>query len=520
MNYWIEAGGRRFPAAAGTRLSEALAAQGLPLETPCGARGYCRKCVVQVRGKAPAPTAADQEQLTPAELAAGFRLACQLRVAADLSVAVVPAVGSDGRKAALGKLTQPVKLKPWVPLRPTGPTLGFALDVGTTTLAGGLLDLRTGEELAARSEPNPQGVHGADVMSRLGYAVQSAAGARELQDLVQGAAGRLLEELCRQAGVEREAVVVGALCGNTAMHHLFLGLPVTDLALAPYRPVQLEGCEVELPGLPRLYALPNVGGFVGADAAAAALAAGLDQEAGTVLVVDVGTNGEAFLCHGGALFACSAPAGPAFEGGEISCGMRARPGAVEGVAYQDGRLELQVVGRKAPRGLCGSGLLDAAAALRKAGAVDATGRLRPVGPLAAQVAPDGSAVALAPGLLLTQKDIRALQLAKGAVRAAVDLLLQVAGVRPSALDAVLLAGAFGTYLRPESALAVGLLPPVALEKVRPIGNAAAAGTKLVLLSREARERVEALARRTQHVELATHPDFEEIFMTAMQLSAD
>lgn len=516
MNYWVEAAGRRFSVAAGTRLSEALAAQEVPLETPCGGRGHCRKCVVKVRGEAPAPTPADEEQLTPAELAAGFRLACQLRVTSDLSVAVVPAVGAEGRKSALGRLAEPAEVDPWVPLRPAGPTVGFALDVGTTSMAGALLDLRTGEELAARSVPNPQGVHGADLMSRLSYAAQGASQAQELQELVLDAARRMLEQLCLRAGVERAAVAAGALCGNTAMHHLFLGLPVADLALAPYRPAQLEGCEVELPGLPRLYALPNVAGFVGADAVAMALAAGLDREADTVLAVDVGTNGEAFLCHKGQLFACSAPAGPAFEGGEISSGMRAGPGAVEGVAYQDGRLVLQVVGGKAPRGICGSGLLDAVAALRAAGALDATGRLRPEGPLGEQVTPDGRAVALAPGLLLTQKDIRALQLAKGAIRVAVDLLLQVAEVRPCDLDAILLAGAFGSYLRPESALSVGLLPPVARAKVRSIGNAAAAGTKLALLSRRARARAEVLAQRTRHVELATHPEFETHFMAALQ----
>lgn len=520
MKYWVEAAGRRFQVAAGTCLSEALAAQEVPLETPCGGRGRCRKCVVKIKGGAPVPTAADREQLTPAELAGGFRLACQLRVESDLSVAVVAAAGADARKSALGRLSEPAEVDPWFPLRPAGPTLGFALDVGTTSMAGALLDLRTGEELAARSVPNPQGVHGADLMSRLSYAAQGEAQARELQELVLDAARRLLDQLCQRAGVERESVAAGALCGNTAMHHLFLGLPVADLALAPYRPAQLQGCEVELPGLPRLYALPNVAGFVGADAVAMALAAGLDQEAATVLAVDVGTNGEAFLCHRGELFACSAPAGPAFEGGEISCGMRAGPGAVEGVAYRDGRLELKVVGGKAPRGVCGSGLLDAAAALRAAGALDPTGRLRPEGPLEELVTPDGSAVALAPGLLLTQKDIRALQLAKGAVRVAVDLLLQVAGVRPTDLDAILLAGAFGSYLQPESALAVGLLPPVAAAKVRSIGNAAAAGTKLALLSRGARARAEALARRTRHVELATHPEFEERFMAALQFAAE
>lgn len=516
MTCMVEAGGRRFAVAPGTRLSEALAAHEIPVETPCGGRGYCRKCLVKVLGEAPAPTAADAEQLTPEELAAGFRLACQLTVMSDLAVAVVPAAGAESRKTALGRLSEPVAVEPWVQRRPEGRTLGLALDVGTTSIAGALLDLWTGEELAARSVPNPQAVHGADLMSRLSYAMQAPEHAAELQQLVLGAARQLLEQLCQRAGVSREEVAAAAMCGNTAMHHLFLGLPVADLALAPYRPAVVEGCEVALAGLPPLYALPNVDGFVGADAVAVALAAGLDQEERTVLVVDVGTNGEVLLCHRGALYACSAPAGPAFEGGEISRGMRAGPGAVEGVEFRDGDLCLRVVGGARPRGICGSGLLDAAAALRQAGALDETGRLRRSGPVAHRVTPDGGAVALAPDLLLTQKDIRALQLAKGAIRAAIDLLLRVVGVEPADLDAVLLAGAFGNYLRRESALQVGLLPPVPVERIRPIGNAAATGTKMVLLSRTARARAEVLARRTRHVSLVTHPDFEHVFMEALQ----
>lgn len=519
MTCSIEAAGRRFEAEAGTRLSVALNAHEVGVETPCGARGYCRKCVVKVLGTAPPPTRADLEQLAPEELAAGFRLSCQLVIQGEMAVAVVPTAGADARKVALGRVASSAaaraEAEPWVPLRPHGATLGLALDVGTTTMVGALLDLRTGEELAARSAPNPQAVYGADLMSRLSYAAASAANAAELQGLVLGTARRLMEQLCARAGVLLDDVAAVALCGNTAMHHLFLGLPVADLALAPYRPVVVEGYEATLPGLPPVYALPNIAGFVGADAVAVALAAGLDQEQGTVLAVDVGTNGEVFLCHQGELFACSAPAGPAFEGGEISQGMRAGPGAIEAVTFGPRDLAIQVIGGGAPRGICGSGLLDAVAALRSAGVLDWMGRLQPAGPAGYRVTPAGRAVALAPDVLLTQQDIRSLQLAKGAIRSGMDLLLQVAGVRPGDLDAVLLAGAFGNYLRRESALAVGLLPPVAPDLVRPIGNAALAGTKLALISRSARARAEALARRTRHVDLATHRDFEEVFMGAL-----
>nr|PZN71064.1 MAG: (Fe-S)-binding protein [Bacillota bacterium] len=527
MQYRVTAAGRVFLVPAGMPLAQALNQQEPFVETPCGARGQCRKCLVRVLGEAPAPTPADREQLTPAELEQGLRLACQLRVDRDLTVAVVPAAALDPRKASLGRLTGPVEVDPWAPLRPSGRSLGLALDVGTTGIAGALLDLRTGEELAVHAALNPQAAYGADVMTRLSYAIQGEAQQAELTRAVREAAEALLGRLLRKAGAERGEVVAGTVVGNTAMHHLFLGLPVASLAAAPYTPAVTDGRLCDIPGFPPLYALPVVAGFVGADAVAAALAAELDEGDETVLLVDVGTNGEVLLRHAGRLYACSAPAGPAFEGGEISQGMRAGPGAIEAVRFDGTDLAVTVIpgrtaggglrsgGPAAARGICGSGLLDAAAALLEAGLMDRTGRLRPAGPAAHRLVEAGQAVALAPGVRLTQKDLRAFQLAKGAIRAGIEVLLRAAGIGASALDRVLLAGAFGNYLRRESAVATGLLPPVDPERILPIGNAAAAGAKLALLSRRARERAEALARSVQFVELATHPDFEEVFLEAL-----
>ncbi|MFZ5828053.1 MAG: ASKHA domain-containing protein [Bacillota bacterium] len=515
MTYTIHAAGRAISVAPGTALSVALNQSEIYVETPCGARGYCRKCLVKVMGEAPEPTPSDREQLTAEELAMGFRLSCQLKVAGDLAVAVVPAAVADPKKAAMGRLSIPFTVDPWANLNPTGRSLGFALDVGTTSLAGALLDLTTGEELAAQAMPNPQAVHGADLMSRLSYAIGGEAQRQELISLVRSAAAQMLERLLSKAGARREEVVAATLVGNTAMHHLFLGLPVENLALAPYTPALLEGCQVDLPSFPPLYALPNIAGFVGADAVAAGLAAGIDRGDETVLVVDIGTNGEILLRHQGQVYACSAPAGPAFEGGEISQGMRAGPGAIEAVEFDGAELLVGVIKGAPARGVCGSGLLDGIAALLEAGLLDWMGRIRPEGPAAHRVGEGAMAVALAPGVRLTQKDIRALQLAKGAIRSGIDLLMQVARIGPDDLHAILLAGAFGNYLRRESAIAIGLLPAVAPAKVRPIGNAAAAGAKLALLSKEGRARAEALAREARWIDLATHPDFEEIFMEAL-----
>lgn len=515
MTCSISVAGRALRVARGTALSVALNQHEVYVETPCGSRGYCRKCLVKVMGEPPEPTPSDREQLTAGELALGYRLSCQLRVAGDLAVAVVPAAVADPKKAAMGRLSGPVTIDPWAPLNPSGRSLGFALDIGTTSLAGALLDLATGEELAAHALPNPQAVHGGDLMARLSYAISGEEQRAELVALIRGAARQMLDRLLRKAGARLHEVAATTVVGNTAMHHLFLGLPVEDLAVAPYTPAVLEGLATEIPGFPPVYALPNIAGFVGADAVAAGLAAGVDRGEETVLVVDIGTNGEMLLRHRGKVYTCSAPAGPAFEGGEISQGMRAGPGAIEAVRFDGQDLQMGVIKGAEPRGICGSGLLDAVAALLEARLLDWMGRIRPEGPAAHRVGPGGMGVTLAPGVTLTQKDVRALQLAKGAIRSGIDLLMQVASIEADELDGILLAGAFGNYLRRESAIAIGLLPPVAPEKVRPIGNAAAAGAKLALLSKEGRARAEALAREATWIDLATHPDFEEIFMEAL-----
>lgn len=515
----LRVAGQAVAVADGTPLHMALNGNGFHVETPCGARGTCRKCRVKLGGAVPPPAPADREHLTAAELELGFRLSCQHTCAGEMTVGILPAAVADPGKAAMGRLTAAVAPDPW-----SGARYGLALDIGTTTAVAALLDLTTGEELAAASTPNPQAMYGADLMTRLTYAQAAPEGVRELQVLLVRALNDLIEGLRRRARIPAAAIGAVTMVGNPVMHHFFLGLPVATLAVAPYVPALRDGAETPAARLglavaPEavVYTLPNVAGFVGADALAAALAAGLDEAEGTVAVVDIGTNGECLLHHRGELYAASAPAGPAFEGGEISMGMRAGPGAIDAVDFVGLSLRLGWIQGAPPRGLCGSGLLDAVAALLRAGVLDRLGRLQPRGPLGRQVRE--GAFWLTDAVRLTQQDVRQLQLAKGAIRAGVDTLLRVAGLTASDLDAILLAGAFGNYLRRESALAIGLLPPVPPARVQPIGNAAAQGAKLVLLSRRARARAEALARRIRHVDLATHPDFEAVFMEALNFPA-
>ncbi len=515
----IRVAGQEVQVEDGLRLHLALNQHGFFVETPCGARGACRKCRVKLGGQVPEPAPADREHLSAAELDLGFRLSCQHTCGGELQVSILPAAVPDPGKAAMGRLDGTVAVDPWAAAR-----YGLALDLGSTTIVAALLDLTGGEELAAASTPNPQAMHGADLMARLSYAGQAPAGGREMQVLAVRAVNELTERLCRRAGISPAAIGTATAVGNTVMHHFFLGLPVQGLAAAPYVPAVTAALETPAAAIGLniapdavVYTLPNVAGFVGADALAAALAAGIDETDQTLAVVDIGTNGECLLHHRGTVYAASAPAGPAFEGGEISQGMRANPGAIDAVDFVGQSLRLGIIKGAAPRGICGSGLLDAVAAMLRAGVLDRQGTLRPRGPLG-RLVQDGS-FRLTDTVHLTQQDVRQLQLAKGAIRAGLDTLLQVAGIGPADLDGILLAGAFGNYLRREAAIAIGLLPPVPLARVQPVGNAAAQGAKLVLLSRAARRRAEALAGRIRHLDLATHPDFEAIFMAALDFPA-
>jgi len=416
---------------------------------------------------------------------------------------------------------------------------GVAFDVGTTTLAGYLVDLGTGEVVAAASRANPQSAWGEDVVSRIAYAGRERGALGRLQRAVAGALNQVVREACRRAHVRPSAVYEAVAVGNTAMLHLLLGLPVDHLGRAPFVPVtsgaqalsaRSAGLRVHPRG--RLYTGPMVAGFVGADTVAVVLATGMHAGEGLRLAVDIGTNGEVVLAAAGRLLACSTAAGPALEGARIRDGMAALPGAVDRVDLEAGRLRVRTIGDAPAAGLCGSGLVDAVAVLREAGLVTETGRLAEPGAwegpadLAGRLrrTDDGPAFCLveegehgAPrAVCLTQRDIRELQLAKGAIAAGVATLLEVAGARPQDLEAVYLAGAFGSAIRPGRAQAVGLLPrEVPPEQVVSVGNAAGTGARMLLVNRNLRRVAEMVARDIEHVELASRPDFQARFAEAM-----
>ncbi len=457
----------------------------------------------------------------------------------DLPLAVLRSLGgrwSSGKggcalhAVVVGDTVAEVRPAPG-PGEQSAPVCGVALDIGTTTIVGYLLELTGGRQLAAASAMNPQASFGSDLISRLHAVLDDPTNLQRLREAVVGAAGRIIQRACREAGCAPEQVYEVTVAANTCMHHLLLGLDASALATSPFAPVvaaglDLPAADVGLPVHPRanVHLLPNVAGFVGADTIAGILASGIAHADGWRLLLDVGTNAEIVLGCRDRLLACSAAAGPAFEGGNVSCGTVARDGAVSRVRWEDGRLRAETVGGSPAVGVCGSGLLDAVRVLLELGVVLPSGRL-----LAPERWPepvrqglrwseDPSGVVLARGdrpVVLTQGDVRQLQLAKGAVRAACELLLRTAGVAPAELEEVLLAGAFGNYLDPGSVLALGLVPPVAPHRLRSIGNAAGTGAKLALLERSAREEAARLGQAVEYLELSLHPGFQDAFMEAM-----
>jgi uncharacterized 2Fe-2S/4Fe-4S cluster protein (DUF4445 family) len=396
--------------------------------------------------------------------------------------------------------------------------LGLAVDFGTTNCAGFLIDLETGARLATLGIENPQVGYGADLISRINHAARSRTESEELRAAAVTAISELACDLCEANGVGSERIVDVAVCGNTAMHHLLLGLPVAQLGRAPY--VAAAGMAIEIkardlglavsPGAP-LHMMPNVGGFVGGDHIAALLATEQRWRLGTTILMDIGTNTEISLIRGEEIRTVSCPSGPAFEGGHISAGMRAADGAIERVRAVDGRLEIDVIGGAEPVGLCGSGVLDTVAALLRGGHLDARGAIRSN---RSGVIEQGHkrAVRLAPDVIFTQDDVRAVQLAKAAIRSGIDLLLREFDLGEDAIDHVVIAGAFGTYINVESAITVGMLPPLPLERFAQVGNAAGVGVRMVLASTKLRDKARRLAARCRYVELGALPGFRKAFI--------
>ena len=408
--------------------------------------------------------------------------------------------------------------------------IGAAVDVGSTTISARLVDLASGALLAERRAPNPTRIHGADVVRRLAAAAlpeKSAEMARDLRVRI----GLLVSEMAESEGCFPRETIEMVAVGNSAMQALFWGLPAESLARAPFEPADTSpreaSClELGMPGLPEasLYWPPLIGGYVGSDALCALDAAMSDPSARLpLLLVDTGTNSEILLVMPGQIFCASAAAGPALEGGNLSCGMPAGKGAIHAFHLERDRLIPEVTGEYMPLGICGRGIIDLVALLLQMGGIDASGTLCPAGsPPAIRERCErrgrDKVFALFPGFHpLSQPDIRQVQLAKGAIAAAESLLLAEAGIQASDLENVLLAGAFGTALNPENAARIGLVPSTRTP-ARGIGNAALEGAELCLTAPQAaRQRHERILERVTHVPLHADPRFQETFITSLSL---
>ena len=405
---------------------------------------------------------------------------------------------------------------------------GVAFDVGTTTIVGSLMDLTSGEVLAVDSALNRQSVFGGDVISRIAYTMAGAQQRDEMRQAVIDTLNRILVRLFETAGVPRDRVYQALAVGNTTMLHLLLGVEARSISVAPFVPafeqsMNVTAAEVGLGIHPRgrVETLPVIGAYVGADTVAGLHATNLARQEGLRLFIDIGTNSEIALGSRDGVLATSAPAGPAFEGSCIGAGMAATTGAIERVVLGDA-VELGVVGGGKAQGICGSGLIDTVAQLLRAGLLDRTGKLKlrievDGHPLIDHLVEnqEGRAFALTDGVRITQRDIRELQSAKSSVATGVQVLMERLGVGPQDLEEVLLAGSFGSAIDPVSASDIGLVPGVPLERIRFVGNVAAEGAKMALLSFREKQVAYDLASRVEYVELSLRPDFNDLFVAGL-----
>lgn len=556
MEYRVNfiAEGRWVTVQPGATLLDAQRLADLPTDAPCGGKGTCKKCAVEYRGAG--------------EAAWRRELACQVPVDRDLEVRLLrdgeklqvltDSAGADAAWNPMVKVRK-VHVEPcrrgestsdwsrlcdalgageWQPnprlcrhlgallkqshgdvwavtaddrvldVRADEPRVCMAaFDLGTTSIAAYLIHVHPRRDTIVGGMRNPQAQYGGDVISRADYALEH--GPEVLAKCAREAIDGLLARMCAEAGVSPDCVYAVLVAGNTAMHHLFLGISPDSLVHAPYNPVineplSLSAAHYGMNAHPaaRLYMLPVIGGFVGADTVACLIAGDWLNREKLTLMIDIGTNGELVLGNRERRIACSTAAGPAFEGAKITCGMRGAEGAIDHVWAEDGQLRWHVLGDGAARGICGSGLVDIVAVLLETGAMDESGRLE-----------DGDRYDIGDtGVYITQKDIREVQLAKAAMAAGIVLMAEKLGVAVSDIREVNIAGAFGNYIDPDNACAIGLIPAELRQVIVPVGNAAGEGAKLSLMDVSVWQSGKTLAETTEFLELATMPQFQDEFV--------
>ncbi len=487
--------GRTIEVERGSALRAVLHEYGV--EFPCGGRGRCRGCRIKVTSGELPVTREEADLLTAAEISDGWRLACRCQITSDLTLEV-----GQWESVILADHS-PFEFRP-------RDGLGIAIDLGTTTIVAQLLDLQSGRVLAVRTALNPQTVHGSDVMSRIQLATEGGQAAQLVHELRRGL-GKLSSKLVAASAIDGARVATVVVAGNTVMHHLFCGIDVAPLARWPFAtadtgPRCFRASELgwELAGDPPVRFLPCLGGFVGSDILCGILATKMHESATPLMLIDLGTNGEIVIGNRERMLCASTAAGPAFEGGRIAMGMRAITGAISEVTVEAGTLCCRVIGTVTPRGICGSGLVDAVAAGLDLGLIRPSGRLA-----------QGDRLELRPPVSLVQNDIRQLQLAKAAIAAGIRLLRRHFSDSADDMIPIYLAGAFGNYVNRGSARRIGLIDAPD-ERIEAAGNTALLGAKIALFTNDpADDEFRTLRQRITHFSLAADPAFEAAYVDAM-----
>ncbi len=517
--------GIRRSAETGALLSDVVRRGDVMVNLPCGGEGRCGRCrIVVIEGDA-SPTPEDRTHILKSEIEQGHRLACRLAVAGDMTVEIPAA----SRVAGTGASWEDVRV---IAERPaTADGISLAVDLGTTSIATALIAHPGGEVLAHASALNPQAAYGADVISRINAVIKDPSALARQQHIVADAIAGLLDKLIRKVDPAYSRVHEVVVAGNPTMEHLFLGRDPVPIASVPFAPgfymAQVAASSAlgfDISPDASVWVFPVISGYVGGDTMAFIWSSRIHESDEMILGLDIGTNGEIVLGNKDRLLACSAAAGPAFEGSHIADGMRADFGAIEAVAIERGEVTLGVKGNTAPRGICGSGLFDAVSQMRRAGIIDRAGKItadaapsalkerivRNNGPARFVLSSDRER-----SIGITQKDIREIQLAKGAMNAGIRVLLAEMGITWDDIDLILVAGAFGNYLKPESIVGVGMLPASLMKKIVFVGDAALSGAVEAAASEAVKHEIDDLSRRVGYVELSSDRRFNDLFISSL-----
>ncbi|MEI7904035.1 MAG: ASKHA domain-containing protein [Candidatus Firestonebacteria bacterium] len=574
----------------GITLAAAAVEAGVSLDVPCGVLGKCGKCRVEVSEGANEPDYIEKEKLSEEEINRGVRLACRAKVFAD-AVVTVPRTSKLQTQKILevGVQTQaylnPCAVK--YTLKGAGAELpgtllaqikehykaelkdltvkyggsatvtacsgelvsvekgdtakvlyGMAFDVGTTTVVGTLVDLKTGLVKATAADMNAQIVYGDDVISRLNFCITNKNGLQILNAKILGVLNKIIAEACEEAEVKPENIYDAVICGNTAMEHLLLKVDPASLAVYPFDTkltsdlVKIRAVEFGININERAFVkvFPVIGGWVGGDTVGVVLAVEQHKSSKLRLSIDIGTNGEIVLGNKDSMLSASCAAGPAFEGAHIKHGMRASSGSIEKIDFDGKEIICKTIYNAPPRGFCGSGLIDAMALLVEEGIVDETGRIKDKSELREENKPETLVEKLielengnefvfvetaGKNITLSQRDVREIQLAKGAMLAGIRILMKQLKVKVEDLHEVLIAGAFGNYIRAEKALSIGLIPAIDIKKIKFCGNAAEEGARKALVSQDFLKEAEEIAKKVRHIDLSADPGFQDEFAGAM-----